>query len=103
MDTELFDHNIHVANRLLQIAEAEGRATGARIPVEGAAPAALFDPQAESDVHQRRARPRSRIEEQGQSSHEVRDPPVQARNPAEGAAPAAPFGLQRLLPRHRCG
>ncbi len=30
MKAELFDHNVYIADRLLQIAEAEGRATGAR-------------------------------------------------------------------------
>ena len=30
MKSDLFDHNVYLADRLLQIAEAEGRATGAR-------------------------------------------------------------------------
>jgi outer membrane protein OmpA-like peptidoglycan-associated protein len=31
MKSDLYDHNVYIASRLLQIAEAEGRATGARM------------------------------------------------------------------------
>jgi outer membrane protein OmpA-like peptidoglycan-associated protein len=31
MKSDLYDHNVYIATRLLQIAEAEGRATGARL------------------------------------------------------------------------
>jgi outer membrane protein OmpA-like peptidoglycan-associated protein len=34
MDDELFDHNVYLAERLLQIAEAEGRAEGARARID---------------------------------------------------------------------
>ncbi|MGQ0800663.1 MAG: OmpA family protein [Pseudomarimonas sp.] len=34
MKADLFDHNVYIADRLLQIAEAEGRATGARMQTD---------------------------------------------------------------------
>jgi len=34
MKADLFDHNVYIADRLLQIAEAEGRATGARLQTD---------------------------------------------------------------------